>query len=413
MTKEHTAMGKSIKWNSDSVYALGLCRIMAGALGIWPLIDDFFSRIRVFIVAFSQVYLNVSLIRALVMDCGAMNKLVDSVALIACSSSVFLKIVTLRINQRRMFRIVSSALEDWCVIQDAKSRKVMKSYAGAGRFVFILQICTAYLGSIPRLIYSLPRTVPVSAIITNETVANLTATGSVTIRGLPMGAACTVANVSSQVYVAIYVLQIVQFLVTASGNIGSDVYFFGVAMHVCAQFELLKTRFEDFGRDAVTENDKCVRDQLIVLVKRHNFLAGLSDDFESTFSIIILTQLTVNAMHLSLLGIRLILGIRYGETVGIIYVCMAIYVLTLQLYLYCYAGEYLSSLMEDLGDAAFKCCWYNLSPTIIKDLLFVVLRSQCPFYLTAGKFYAMNIENFKNIVKAIASYFSFLKLMID
>lgn len=47
---------KEFRWNSDTIYALGLYRILGRSLGIWPLnYFEIFSYIRVAFIAITQV----------------------------------------------------------------------------------------------------------------------------------------------------------------------------------------------------------------------------------------------------------------------------------------------------------------------------------------------------------------------
>lgn len=87
---------------------------------------------------------------------------------------------------------------------------------------------------------------------------------------------------------------------------------------------------------------------------------------------------------------------------------MALLVIMFQFFIYCYSGDYLSTLNEILLDAVYNCTWYNFPTNISKNLIFIMMRTQLKFNITAGKFCKMDMENFKNIVKASLSYISVL-----
>nr|UEN71189.1 olfactory receptor 6 [Gregopimpla kuwanae] len=417
--KQERIVSSTGTWNKDTIYALGLCRMLTQVLGIWPLeCDNFFAKIRVLVVASLQISMNISLIRELIADCGPFNQMVDFVALLACSTLALLKVLVIRKNHEKMLRIIVSAMKDWSSIVDDDSRLIMIKHAYMGRFVFIFQLGSAYMGCVPmflgtiiQLIMSLFSGPKISNLMgLNDTTINVTEA----IRYLPMGTPCSVFEMATSMYVAIYVLQVVQLFMTCSCNIGTDVYFFILVMHVCGQFELLNDSIEKFGLGKIDENhfDDNYKQQLYEIVERHNHLARMTKYFEDIFNLIILAQLTASGIHISLLGIQFILGLRYGDVNTVIYVGIALSVLNLQLFLYSYAGDRLSSQIEIIRDAVYSCPWYNMSPKIVKNLIIMIMRSDCSFNLTAGKVYPMNIYNFKNIVKAIASYFSFLKLML-
>lgn len=112
-------------------------------------------------------------------------------------------------------------------------------------------------------------------------------------------------------------------------------------------------------------------------------------------------------------GIQIIISIKAGNLLLLPRVILAFIVLMAQLFIYCYAGDYLTTLNDIiLLRAIYNCPWYHFSVTTIKDLIFIMMRTSVQFHITAGKFYNMDIENFKNIVKASLSYISVLLVML-
>lgn len=92
-------------------------------------------------------------------------------------------------------------------------------------------------------------------------------------------------------------------------------------------------------------------------------------------------------------------------------VSSVIVIILAQLFLYSYAGDYLSSLFRDISQVIYDCPWYEFSPNNVRNLMFIIMRTHVPFNLTAGGFYVMDIENFKNIVKTCFSLFSLLRIV--
>lgn len=83
-----------------------------------------------------------------------------------------------------------------------------------------------------------------------------------------------------------------------------------------------------------------------------------------------------------------------------------------QIFIYCYAGDKLSSKVKNSCLAVYSCSWYNFSINTRKDIVYIMLRVNKEFHLTAGKFYYMNLPNFTNIVKTMVSFFSVMRLVI-
>lgn len=110
---------------------------------------------------------------------------------------------------------------------------------------------------------------------------------------------------------------------------------------------------------------------------------------------------------------QLIISVRFGDTATAINAVIIIYVMNLQIFLYSYAGDRLTSGIENLHVAIYGSSWYDLPQKTIKDLSFIMLRVNKTFNITAGKIYPMNIDSFKNILKAMLSYFSVMQAMFE
>lgn len=63
----------------------------------------------------------------------------------------------------------------------------------------------------------------------------------------------------------------------------------------------------------------------------------------------------------------------------------------------------------NISIAAYSMQWYQL-PTFIKnEICMIILRSQRPSFITAGKLYIMHLENFTAILSTAFSYFMMLQ----
>ncbi|XP_043275198.1 uncharacterized protein [Venturia canescens] len=420
------ASAKATFWNADTVYELGLCRMLAQTLGIWPVsCQDIFSKIRLCIAAALEISLAINLICEIVADCVIVDEIFESLVVVACSIIALLKTTVLRMNRRKMELVIKSAVDDWSMIEDSNTREIMRKYAKTGRSVFIFQMVSSLITIIQMASVALPflAALPESRgdHFENSSATNFLnlsnvsspireAKDDLSLRSFPVGSGCFVNNVSSISYAFVYIFQVIQLTSTCAGNVGIDVYFFSISMHVCGQFELLRMKFENFGQDS--DFHTC-HEQVRTFVRRHNHLMNLSYNVEDCFNILILAQLSVNTFTISLLGIQLIVGIETGNGASVILALVAIYVFSLQLFLYCYAGDYLTSQIEQICYAVYCSRWYSLTPQLAKDLMFIMCKSNRSFNLTAGKVVSMNLDSFKNIFKAMGSYFSVLRLMFD
>ncbi|XP_063987975.1 odorant receptor 2a-like [Diachasmimorpha longicaudata] len=84
-----------------------------------------------------------------------------------------------------------------------------------------------------------------------------------------------------------------------------------------------------------------------------------------------------------------------------------------QIFLYSLVGEVMKTRSETLRYSVYNCRWYKLPLPERRKILFILTKMQKPMDFTAGNFYRLNLENFKNIVKFTVTLFSFLRLSLN
>ncbi|XP_011065037.1 PREDICTED: odorant receptor 22c-like [Acromyrmex echinatior] len=84
---------------------------------------------------------------------------------------------------------------------------------------------------------------------------------------------------------------------------------------------------------------------------------------------------------------------------------------TVEAFIFCFCGEYLSAKSKMISDAAYESIWYDFKPNECKLILFIILRSQRRLTITAGKIMDLSLEGFTSIIKASVSYISLLHAM--
>nr|AID59305.1 odorant receptor 7 [Macrocentrus cingulum] len=192
-----------------------------------------------------------------------------------------MKIVLPIIYQESMYFIVHSAVNDWASVGHGKHREIMIRYAYIGRIVFMVQMIGAYMTIIPLIFGNLPSINPVLNGANDNT--------TIVYRNIPIGPNCWVsAHLSTNVYLAYYFLITLHLIILCTAYIGGDVYIFGIAMHVCGQFQLLYDNMEKLNANDIYFVQRI---NLSRLCQRHNHLVKLTNEFERTFNFVLLIQL--------------------------------------------------------------------------------------------------------------------------
>lgn len=88
-------------------------------------------------------------------------------------------------------------------------------------------------------------------------------------------------------------------------------------------------------------------------------------------------------------------------------------VMLLQSFLYSYAGDNLRDQSEALSFAVYDCNWCDFPSNDVRDLAFIMVKTNIPIRLTAGKFFYVTRATFTDILKTSVSYLSALRVMIE
>ncbi|XP_044594061.1 odorant receptor 13a-like isoform X2 [Cotesia glomerata] len=376
------ATTKNINWNSNTQYAFGLYKLITKCLGTWPFdCQSILSKIQTLIVVILEITMATSILLESNLNCGVLHDI----------SQI----------------IMSSSINDWTTMLDPKAFEIMRKNAKLARFVCLFQMISGYLTDAifitGPLIFLTIYDMPIDA--------NMTSNSSVPkFQPLPLGTGCLFNEMSTHTYAAIYILQSIQILSTCTGNVGCDCYIFGIALHVAGQLDWLGEQFRTLN---IKSTEQEYTKTLGPLVRRHNQLIQFANDLEDSFNLCIILILAVNMVQICLSGLQMIVDLRNGDIASVINGAIIFYVFNLQIFLYSYAGDRLSSGIANLHTAIYCSTWYNLPQRNIKDLVFIMLRTHKTFNLTGGKIYAMNIDSFKNILKATLSYFSVMQAMLE
>ncbi|XP_076640942.1 odorant receptor 13a-like isoform X2 [Halictus rubicundus] len=140
---------------------------------------------------------------------------------------------------------------------------------------------------------------------------------------------------------------------------------------------------------------------------RHQELILFAERIEELFTFISLAQLMANTIVLCCLGYLVVIGVQNGSDFSELVKFAFCYVaICIEIFICCFAGEYLNGKNDMIVETAYKMSWYDLQPSTSRQVMLLLLRSQKGFQLTFGKFSALSLDTFTSIMKASASYMS-------
>ncbi|XP_035739552.1 odorant receptor 43a-like [Vespa mandarinia] len=344
----------------------------------------------------------VSILMEIRLSCGSIDETLDFFGISLSTVGGLTKLIFIKLHRNDLRKILISALNNWSAIVDSSSaRKIMLKYSQRGKFVGRMQMSFAFV---------IITAIILDAISSPEASQQENITSSEEFpKRIPLRTMCAFGNMSTSIYWTVFVLQSIQLFNAVLIESGNDVFFFGISMQICGQFDTLRILLEEFKMEKEEDRVPKIRQ----FIDKHSHLLDLARRVEDTFANVLLILLMTNGVHICLTGIQILLLSKQNDIVPLIKATVAFIVILIQIFLYSYAGDFLSSLTQDIYNVIYDYPWYELSPSNVRNLIFIIMRAHKPFRLRAGRFYPMDIESFKNILKASFSYFSVLRIVFE
>ncbi|KZC15162.1 Putative odorant receptor 13a [Dufourea novaeangliae] len=138
--------------------------------------------------------------------------------------------------------------------------------------------------------------------------------------------------------------------------------------------------------------------QLRFVVSRHQEIIVFTKKVEKLFTYIALSQLVSNTLITCCVGFIIAISIHMENGIPLLIKSILFYfAICLEVFIYCFAGEYLDIKSDLLGKAAYNSLWYDSESSKSRLIVPLLLRSQKGFPLTFGKFSTLNLESFTGV----------------
>ncbi|XP_077261549.1 odorant receptor 82a-like isoform X1 [Temnothorax americanus] len=328
-------------------------------------------------------------------DLSNLPLLSDCLGLALANTLAFFKLLSLWWNRRIFYNILAAMDRDWndCVINDHSTMMTVANQSRRCSVVLIgIHIVTGFFLSI--------------GVYAARMMSN-----SGGPRAFPVKMELPLMALESPLFECILAGQMFYILSLASVVGMINALLATLIIHVGGQVDIM--------RQAVTEvhsnNDELGSSLSIInnLIHRHQKIITLSDDIESLFSSIALMQLLWNTLIICFTGFMIIIALSTNKGAMVLIKSMFLYIAkTLEVFVFCYAGEFLSFKSKSISDAIYESLWYNMVPSDSRIMLFIMMRSQKRLTITAGKIFDLTLEGFMSVMKASASYMSVLHATI-
>ena len=116
---------------------------------------------------------------------------------------------------------------------------------------------------------------------------------------------------------------------------------------------------------------------------------------------------------ISFSGTRVIVSIKNHDYTNVVKSMIFVQFYIVQSFLFTHAGETLRKQSESIVLAIYNTTWHKLPPSVVKDFIFIMMRTKIPLQLTAGKFFYVTRSTITDILKTALSYISFLQMAVE
>lgn len=217
-------------------------------------------------IYFTEIYLH----------CNGAKKSFDYITPGAAAALAVTRLITPRIYRKKLLEIITSMMDDWATHKDKRIRSIMKKYATMSTRVTTLTFILV------GIIVSVYISVAISA-NTRKKHDNEIDNTNVSHKNR-FHESCVFRTESSRQ--AFMIIQAMQMFITGISTFGTTSFFLGLAMHLCAQFDVLSIKLSEFQ---INDAHRAIAEA----VQRHCQLIRLANCMEESFNANILIYLFV------------------------------------------------------------------------------------------------------------------------
>ncbi|XP_032669907.1 odorant receptor 22c-like [Odontomachus brunneus] len=199
------------------------------------------------------------------------------------------------------------------------------------------------------------------------------------------------------IYWAITLVQFVHLVFIGFGIGLVNTLLVSLIIHVGGQIDIL----QDWLSKAFSRNGSKTSDEITpqMLVTKHQQIIIFSENIENLYTYIALMILLSDTLIICCLGFVIATSLNEPNAAAILVKSIMFYItMNLDVFIYCFAGEYLSAKGRIIGDAAYNSLWYDVSVKNSRIVTFIILRSQKRLTITCGRIMDLSLERFTSSI---------------
>ncbi|XP_072750608.1 odorant receptor 13a-like [Anoplolepis gracilipes] len=369
------------------------------ACGIWPYLPSTVLYRLLWIVLLTAAQIFQYRYLAVHYYTDSFSNFMDGMSSTMTYSLFFIKLIILWINERTFFDILQMMAADWknCVLTECSlritrnrarlSHRFSNFIVGLQLIAIILYSCGVFAGN-----------------VSDAQKINVSARDHILKMKFPFK-----VNTFST-YTLVTILEFFHLAMCGCGISVVNSLIITLILHISGQIDILC----DWLLKAFSKNKILTMDGITMrtMIMKHQRIIAFSENIENLYTYIALTLFVSDTLIICCLGYIIVTSLDTpGGSTILVRSMLYYFVMNLEAFIYCFAGEYLSAKSKMIGDVAYNSLWYDVPPKQSRIVHLVVLRSQKQLTITIGKIMDLSLERFTSVVKVSASYVSVLLAM--
>ncbi|KAL0117089.1 hypothetical protein PUN28_010139 [Cardiocondyla obscurior] len=400
-------MLRNERYEDDMTYITHLTRNVLSLLGVWPAYNRTIStgeRIwKYFLIAISYILLYCVLIP------GALFWLIEKRTRVRVQTFPFLlycfmassKYSNLVFRERNIRRCLRHIEEDWKIVNGVEARDTMIESAKIGRR--LVTLCAVFMygsGLSFRSILPFAK----GKIVTAQ---------NITIKPLPCPAYFFFFDIQvSPAYEMVFATQLLSGVVTYSITTGLCGLAAVFVMHACGQLKILVNLMRNLVEER-WEAEHEVDRKLARMVQHQIRIRSFLHLVESTLQQACLIELMGCTAIVCLLGYFIIMEWENSNSIAMCSYFTSFTSMMINMFMFCYTGEQLTVQAEKVARTSCVLEWYRLPNKEARGIVMIIIMSNMPTKITAGKIMDLSFKTYGDIVKTAVTYFNMLLKVAD
>ncbi|OXU28001.1 hypothetical protein TSAR_016066 [Trichomalopsis sarcophagae] len=371
----------------DFNYSMRLSRITLSIIGLWPFRENIRSSNFKFVLTLVSTLTTLLSSLTFVYQTDDDEKMFDSLINSLYMLMTLVKLLMVRCENDKLKVILSEIKIDWKKYQrfSERNKRLIDLYTSKARTssfvcIFFMEFSiTTYF--ISRVAYALQQPAKIRE------------------WDLPYTAVYPF-EVTSSLFVPMYLWQLFSVMCLGSVNISIDCLLVTTACHATGQLAALCENIKGYGREQRHRDEtlsseiecSCIR----CIIERHVDIVRYCRLVEDAYNLILLTEFIGTTFQFCLQMYIIVEHSNDKNIVGLLSFCIYLLVFNFRLFMYCNVFGAMVEMGEKVGASAYEISWYDFHPEAVRQLMFCILRANKPLNVTAGKFFSLNRNSYKN-----------------